>query len=150
MTSFPVQLECRCFKTIEWHHRSRTEAFYVSFCCFYVWRIGHHSLKLYWIWLQRCLPLKLLKCFVDSNTSPPPAPPSAQWWVDNESTIPVRMQDNVWRHKPYCLSDTKRFVSRSLLHLGRTYETPFGWTSLKEFTNWVNCSPMLPWRWSVK
>ena len=49
---------------------------------FYVWRSGRHLLQLYWIWLQRCLPLKLPNCFVDSNTSP--TPPSAQWWEDDE------------------------------------------------------------------
>ena len=37
--------------------------------------MSHHLLELYWILLQRCLPLKLQKWFVDSNTSP--TPPSA-------------------------------------------------------------------------
>ena len=37
-----------------------------------IWRIDHQLLQR---WLQRCLPLRLQKCFVDSNTSP--TPPSA-------------------------------------------------------------------------
>ena len=49
---------------------------------FYVWRHfniffsvvvlslknHHHLLQLHWIWLQRGFPLKLQKCFLDSNT----------------------------------------------------------------------------------
>ena len=46
-----------------------------NFMFFYFWRSGHDLLQLYLMWLQHCLPLKLQKCFVDTNISP--TPPSA-------------------------------------------------------------------------
>ena len=49
---------------------------------YYVWRISHHLLQLYWIWLQHCLPPNSQKCFVNSNISP--TPPLAQRRGDNE------------------------------------------------------------------
>ena len=33
---------------------------------------GNQLPQLYWLWLQHFLPLKMLKCFVDLNTSPTP------------------------------------------------------------------------------
>ena len=57
--------------TLGWHHVSSMEnmlCFFLYFFFFYVWRRGHQLLQLYWIWLQHCLPLRLQKGFVDSNT----------------------------------------------------------------------------------
>ena len=42
---------------------------YNVFLFHYVWRRTHHRLQLYQILLQQSLPLRLQKCFVDSNTS---------------------------------------------------------------------------------
>ena len=64
-----------CFDDLESlgrHHRRSTEAFYVYFCFFYVWRSGHQLLKLYWIWLQHCLPLKPQKGFCGLKLLHPP------------------------------------------------------------------------------
>ena len=40
----------------------------------FVWSRVHQLLPLYWIWQYCCFPLKLQKCFMDSNTSPTPPP----------------------------------------------------------------------------
>ena len=55
---------------------------YRGMLCFSVWRRSHHLLQLYQILLQQSSPLRLQKCFVDSNTSP--TPPSVKWWGDKE------------------------------------------------------------------
>ena len=91
-----ASIECWGLWTLGWHHRSSMDAFWVpsyfnciGFGCYgyfllflYVWRSDPRLLQLYGIWLKHCLPLKLQKGIVDSNTSPPP---SAEWWVDNET-----------------------------------------------------------------
>ena len=47
---------------------------------FYYWRIGHHLLELYQIWLQYCSPLRLQKGFVDSHTFQVNYPFNAAWF----------------------------------------------------------------------
>ena len=61
MISFGGEYECQGLWTLGWHHMSSTKT---------------------WIVLQQSLPLRLQKCFVDSNTST--TLPSAKWGVDNE------------------------------------------------------------------
>ena len=41
---------------------------YGGIFCFYTFEEVVPLFQLYWIWLERCLPVKLQKCFVDSNT----------------------------------------------------------------------------------
>ena len=61
-----LEYECRGLQTFRWHHTSRMEPCYVFFCL----KISPWYLQLCSIQLLHCLPLKLQKCFVDSNTSP--------------------------------------------------------------------------------
>ena len=57
----------------EWRH------FVFFVLSVYIWKIDHQLLQVFLIWLQHCFPLKLLKCFVDSNTFGWTIPLNAQW-----------------------------------------------------------------------